>query len=1272
MKIHPLALSAVLAVFSVSSTDAFVATSPRVKPTASKGSFSDPEKKSRGVLRRLQSAVAEASPTTTRLSVYQDYYEESYYEENEGVNLDAYGQPVYYEEEFMSSSLNIADADATPPQELSSETPVSPPPATAQAAGETALSAFAGSSGLSAGVSAGAVAFGGLAVARTALGQRQKKLDEEKRNLEEQQKRFETESAKLKRDTSQSNLFLSTIGSVAVGTALTSGGLVEEFTESSIRSMEGITEGINLENGIKESVKGGGFKTTAGTVVERPALNQQELPYLESKIEQEATKQQTKQRAAKFLNNRRQKLSVKQNELEGMTAKREAVIAAEEERLQAIADQEEKLRAEEEALQRQLLAEKNEAARLQREAEEAEAARVKTAEEARLNQEAEEAEAARVKAVEEARIKKEAEEAEAARVKAAEEERLRVEAEQAQEAERLRVLEEEAAKEQARQEAIAREERALEILRQQEEELAIQQQRSTASTATAAGASILSDYASRFNSEFYANGFSSAVDTEKLRLLLSQLGISPGIVGGAAAVLVLGSAATAIKNLVDEAEENIGATSSRDTKPINEQEDDLSSQVAKLLEKKREEKASTVRKTLKISSQGEEDVNPAQTTRVSTPKSVPTSSAQAPPSINFGESTTQPKATPPSAKSAGSASQAPLTSSLGSPKFGTQAGAKNNGFPSSKTSPFENKMPSSSSSTTNFGATPPTKKNFSVSSPKQSSVPSSTDRPGFGSLPSKNSSPPKFGAPAKAFGSPPKKTGGLPGKQGASPFAKSSNVSSPGKQSASPFGTAVPKEKSPSSFGSPPPKFSDKAVSSPFGTAPSNKKTPFGASTPNSVGPPGKKSIAPFNPSAKQAPFSGPTSSSFGVNSSKSRPPSAFGSSTPKAADFGKKAAESSFKQPASPFDTGLRKTPPVQSTPSFGVSSPKASPGTFGSAPPKSKVGEPTFKQANSPFGTAPKKFSSPKEPVSPFGTPNSSTVSTSPFASPVPKNENQPAKKAASPFGNISKAPPSRFSPNEANLNDDQKKPFSPFSQRNASQNKPKPSFSSSGPVYMPPTPKANNAASLKNVYSSLDGNQKKNGLDGNQTKRIREFNDNSIGTPGPKKSFSPFGGSKGVSKSSSTQGMPMNFNDPNASLQPSPFAEQGSKKSFSPYESKPSVSAQETQPNSSSFAGPSTSAATATPKNGVKKSFSPYGRKPKGRDENLPKVDPSSFSFGAPPKSSPSQDPNNSARNGSFSPGLNDASPKPFAATGFPPTGEDFENARSRAIRDDQPRE
>lgn len=128
----------------------------------------------------------------------------------------------------------------------------------------------------------------------------------------------------------------STVGSVAVGTALTTGSFVEEFAQSSVQSIEGIGEGINVENGIRESVKGAGFKTSAGTFVERPVLGQQELPYLETKIEQETAKQETKQRVTKFLSNRRQKLTLKQNELESMTAKREATIAAEEQRLQTI------------------------------------------------------------------------------------------------------------------------------------------------------------------------------------------------------------------------------------------------------------------------------------------------------------------------------------------------------------------------------------------------------------------------------------------------------------------------------------------------------------------------------------------------------------------------------------------------------------------------------------------------------------------------------------------------------------------------------------------------------------------------------------------------------------------------------------------------------------------------------------------------------------------------------------------------------------------------
>lgn len=220
MNIHPLVLSALFAVVSVTPTDAFVATPPISKTTASKGSFSIRNrlsKNSNGILKRIQSVVAEASPATTRLFMYEN---EEY---DDRFNMDS---TEYFEEwitpegEFMASSITMAEADAmqesqtapgepqttAPPQEggLSPE----PPSATTEAAGRTFLSTLTETTGLSAAASISTVAFGGLAAARGVLGQRQKKLDEEKRNLEEQQKRIETESAKLQADTSQNNLFL--------------------------------------------------------------------------------------------------------------------------------------------------------------------------------------------------------------------------------------------------------------------------------------------------------------------------------------------------------------------------------------------------------------------------------------------------------------------------------------------------------------------------------------------------------------------------------------------------------------------------------------------------------------------------------------------------------------------------------------------------------------------------------------------------------------------------------------------------------------------------------------------------------------------------------------------------------------------------------------------------------------------------------------------------------------------------------------------------------
>jgi len=220
MNIHPLAL---IALFAVASTDAFVATIPRAKTTASNGSFSihnSFDKNSNGILKNVQSVIAEASPSTTRLSVFGN---SENYEYNESIILDAtttIDPSIMFNEEMMGTSLTLADADATaatPPvsSETATTTPepsnastssasASPPQATAGGV----LSTLAATPALSAGASIGAVALGGLVFARSTLGQRQNKLDEEKRTIEEQQKRLETEAAKLQKDTSQNNLFL--------------------------------------------------------------------------------------------------------------------------------------------------------------------------------------------------------------------------------------------------------------------------------------------------------------------------------------------------------------------------------------------------------------------------------------------------------------------------------------------------------------------------------------------------------------------------------------------------------------------------------------------------------------------------------------------------------------------------------------------------------------------------------------------------------------------------------------------------------------------------------------------------------------------------------------------------------------------------------------------------------------------------------------------------------------------------------------------------------
>ena len=247
MRIHPSALASFLAVASVVPTVAFVGplTGKQIKPSVSNDSTKH------GILKKLNSIVARASPATARLHmgendegyeygygydrdydhgydhVYDYGHEHSY--NNEYLAADATGYyndnfegSVYQEEAWTPPSFTLADADTSqqapeitsPPQQESGgsspeTTTASLTPTSETGAGvESILSTISASPSLLAQASIGTAAFGGLAAARNVLSQRQKKLDDEKRTLEEQQKRIETETAKLNAETSQNNILL--------------------------------------------------------------------------------------------------------------------------------------------------------------------------------------------------------------------------------------------------------------------------------------------------------------------------------------------------------------------------------------------------------------------------------------------------------------------------------------------------------------------------------------------------------------------------------------------------------------------------------------------------------------------------------------------------------------------------------------------------------------------------------------------------------------------------------------------------------------------------------------------------------------------------------------------------------------------------------------------------------------------------------------------------------------------------------------------------------
>ena len=827
---------------------------------------------------------------------------------------------------------------------------------------------------------------------------------------------------------------------------------------------------------------------------------------------------------------------------------------------------------------------------------------------------------------------------------------------------------------------MAREQRALQIIRQQQEESSLQDQRSTASSPIVAGVNVLRDYANRFSDAFTPYEPPPFDDTEKLQLLLKQLGLSPGLAGGLAATLIVGGFVTAMKRIVDEAEES-NDKSGLEEKGIDSnpsEEDTLSSQVANLLEKKREEKAQ-VRKTIRISIEEAKAMNNQQKIQSSeSPSASSTGStleSQPSPSIKFGERSRQQNTVSPAGNRKSSAFNPPSKNANSSPESSPP------------------KKSSTSGGLPNFGVSPP--KNASLTEEKTPGSPTS-------------------------FGSPPQKPAGLNSKEGSSPFGSKPKQAVPRKQAPSPFGTSPQKEGSFNAYGSPPPKFSKPKtdVTSPFGTAPKQSAlkeqsiSPFGTSVPKSIESSGKKEGSIFGASGKQGAFGISKKEQFSSETKSAEslepPTQKFGGSSVKKFEspFGTTSKQDASKnQPAAPFSTvppkaGLSKN-------AFGSPPNSAESTNTGEYRPRKSIGS-SGDQVNPSIGAPPKQFVPGKQPASPFVvSPKSGPSST--FGSPTPNVVRQPLKKIASPFTTTSnpnvpkRETASPFNnnsfgipPKQGTMGDEMKKPFNPFSQRNQSLNKSKPSFSSAGPVYMPPTPKTKNDESLNDVYSSLDRKQK------NYSDDSPEKRDTSI-TSGPKKSFSPFGGANEVMKPTSVDsfpntipsapstilGTPADMNNPRSTVGITPGSSaQGSKNSISTYGSKQVISAP--KPESASLGSTSTSALSTVQGQGIKKSYSPFGRKPKQGANNPPKVDPSSFSFGAPPSqpslqqnsASPesitsfSREPGETSSAGmTSSPSTNvsvfqggsDESNKmesvsqPFAATGFPLRDKKFDGGQ-----------
>jgi len=879
---------------------------------------------------------------------------------------------------------------------------------------------------------------------------------------------------------------------------LAAGGIVEELVTTAERSLEGVNGNKGLE-GLKGKMKGDSKITARPSRIE----NKPALPYLETQIEKVVTEQETKatesnaakrqqERNLNNLRNKREKWAVQRNELETLKNKREATIAQEEKRLQTIAES--KLKSEKEASARaeaEIEAKEKieeEAAAAKKKAEEEAAGKKKIEEEAKKL--ADKETAAKVKAEQELAAKKKAEEVEAvAKAEAIEDAKRKAKLDK-----ELVVAKAEAI-EDAKQKAKVDEELArmrVEVPQQQ------QQQRSDIGT----GANVIRDSTGKIKQTFNANQHQGqqqslpskereslpAIDTEKLQTMLQQLNISPGIVGGlAAATLLVGGGVTAVKMVLNDAEEmeynnqEEGVLKEKDRTFSNNSNNKNSNNLlnSKLadLEKKRQRTTSTQKITNESEDGGDEEKTKLAASQAPKFDSIPStggkSNIQPPPP--FSQSTTptqlgsQPKVTPPTGTEENfevnlNSNKLSRLSSSDVSSFSKPSTTKDDGVPPTFTD-------STITSVTNESITTPNKAFSSFAQGPTSSIMSFKARKDLSSSPTSSDSKTTFKSSDKMFKS----------LQNQQPISKK-NVQGIPSTSITGEGISMNKPKKPFS---------------PFGRS-TNQTSPIGPS--RSFGTPtsrsstnneylNKPSFSPFGVKSKPSPSTG-SSVSFGTPTSKSSINNEF-------------LNKPNSKQSFSPFGVKPKTSSPMRSSDSFGTATSTSS--IKNKSLDKPKQSFPPFDQdAKTPFPVGSNNL---------FGTPTSMS-STNKESLNKPKQSFPPFDQDAKttfPVGssNLFGTPTSISSTNNESLNIP-KQSFSPFNRNIMSSSPIEPSNQSNAP----PSTSSTEKESLnkpKQSYSPFDRDPKPSSPIGSSNSfctLTSKVSTKKESLNKPKQSFSPFG--------------------------------------------------------------------------------------------------------------------------------------------------------------------